>query len=110
MNPNTVHESARIPFTLLPFNETFGTQRGRWLSNRLRLSGKGAEKFADSVSSYFWNLQAGLTGRKRNGNDNSYLAYCRAARREIVGHPMYTRLPKWVREQVEDNSLIGEER
>lgn len=84
------------------FTETFGTRTGRWLANRLYLTGNGSEKLANNVSSFFWNLQAAITVEKVNEMKankiaNVYSPYCRMMHKSIIESEQYNRLPSWVR-------------
>jgi len=85
----------------IQFNETFSTHRGRWLANRLYLSGTGSETLANNVSSFFWNLSAAITVEKMNewkGNtSNPYLKGCLLIHSSIIKSELYNRLPQWVR-------------
>ena len=83
------------------FTETFGTRTGRWLANRLYLTGNSSEKLANNVSSFFWNLQAAITVEKVNQwkgkKGNVYANGCMMIHKNIIESDQYNRLPSWVR-------------
>ena len=89
----------------IPFNERFSTNRGRWLANRLYLSGKGSETLANNVSAFFWNLSAAITVEKMNKwkgtKGNTYAHGCLLIHEDIISSELYNNLPQWVREDVD---------
>ena len=92
----------------IAFLEKFGTQRGRWLANRLNLTGKNSEKLANSVSAFFWNLTAAITVDKmnemkaENKTRNTYAECCKFIHEDsILAADNYSALPAWVRIDIE---------
>lgn len=87
------------------FNETFSTNRGRWLANRLYLSGKGSETLANNVSGFFWNLSAAITVDKMNQwkgtKGNTYATACLYIHKDIISSDLYYNLPQWVRQDLD---------
>lgn len=84
----------------IPFLDKFGTRRGRWLADRLGLSGKNSETIAGDVSAFFWNLQAAITYeaiKKCPTEGNLYAKACRSIFGDITKRSGYTSLPAWVR-------------
>lgn len=77
------------------FIESFSTRKGRWLANRLQLSGKGSVELANLLSGYAWNARAAQTVRRvqeMKGHDkssNCYLLICKMLRKKIVSHHLY---------------------
>lgn len=92
----------------IAFLEKFGTQRGRWLANRLNLTGKNSEKLANSVSAFFWNLTAAIATNKvnemkaENRVPNTYAQCCKFIYEDsILAADNYSALPVWVRVDIE---------
>lgn len=89
----------------IPFNQHFSTNRGRWLANRLYLSGKGSETLANNVSAFFWNLSAAITAEKMNEwkgtKGNTYVHGCLLIHKDIISSELYYNLPQWVRWDVD---------
>jgi hypothetical protein len=89
----------------IPFTEHFSTNRGRWLANRLGLKGTGSEKMANSVSGFFWYLQAAITldgvNQMKDKTGNCYADCCMLIHNEIIAFEQYNNLPKWVRGDVD---------
>ena len=84
------------------FLRHFSTSRGRYVSNRLYLKGKGSEEISNRLSSYFWNFQGGLTLKKINEmkvnkSPNVYFTFCKGEYEYIINHPQYNYLPQWVK-------------
>ena len=76
------------------FLETYGTQTGRWLANRLNLKGAGSQKLANLISCYAWNHRAaeclaGVYEMKGKDKNNAYADYCKLLREDIENHPLY---------------------
>jgi hypothetical protein len=92
----------------IPFTEHFSTNRGRVLANRLNLKGAGSEKMANSVSGFFWNLQAAITldgvNQMKGKTGNCYVDICMLIHKELIKFHQYNNLPEWVRGDV-DKSL-----
>lgn len=93
----------------IAFLEKFGTQRGRWLANRLNLTGKNSEKLANSVSGFFWNLTAAIVVDKKNDmkaknkTPNTYAQCCKFIYEDnIISSDRYSALPVWVRADIEN--------
>lgn len=94
----------QIPFDNqeIQFIRKFGTQRGRWLANRLNLCGKNSEKLANSVSAFFWNLTAAISLEKvkqmkaDKSIANNYLAACKIIYKDMLESEKYFNLPNWV--------------
>jgi hypothetical protein len=85
----------------IPFIEQFGTRRGRWLANRLRLSGSGSEKLANNVSAFFRNLSAAIVVEKKNEmkankTANNYSVACRLIYDDIISSELYNKMWGWV--------------
>lgn len=77
------------------FLDAYGTRTGRWLANRLGLSGKGSEHLAGLLSAYAWNLRAAKDSRAvalmqgRTLSSCCYASYCAQAKVQIQEHPLY---------------------
>ena len=77
------------------FKDLYGTRTGRWLANRLNLSGAGSEILANQISSFAWNGIAAfaLYGvQLMKGHDttkNHYRDYCNNLSKEIVANPLF---------------------
>jgi hypothetical protein len=77
------------------FLDTFGTRTGRWLANRLSLSGAGSVRLANMLSSYAWNMRAADTLRNvqtmkgQSTERNAYRDYCALLRLDIEDHPLF---------------------
>ena len=76
--------------TVLDFINTFSTRRGRWLANRLNLSGPGSEAIANGLSGYAWNKHTAIACRQA-GEIRSALIY------EQICDQVYDRLPEIAR-------------
>lgn len=88
----------------IPFLDTFGTRRGRWLANRLGLSGKDSETIAGDVSAFFWNLRAAIAYeaiKKCPTEGNLYAKVCKSILGDIVKRSGRTSLPAWVRHDLD---------
>lgn len=77
------------------FLETYGTQNGRWLANRLNLKGTGSQKLANLISCYAWNhraaeVSANVAEMKGKSRNNAYYDYCEILRQDIENHPLYS--------------------
>lgn len=70
------------------FLDLFGTRRGRWLANRLGLSGAGSERFAGSLSNLAWNRRAFYACQTENAR-NIYAHAISLIREEIARSPQY---------------------
>lgn len=46
------------------FIESYGTNRGRLLANRLGFTGTGSTKLANALSNYAWNKHTAISCRK----------------------------------------------
>ena len=85
------------------FLEAFGTRRGRWLSSRLGLSGKGSVILAEMLSSYAWNMRAAKTlqgvqeMRGQSTEQNCYGDFCRGFREQIAAHPLFPYVSRRIR-------------
>ena len=84
------------------FLDLYGTRNGRWLANRLNLSGPGSTELANLLSSYAWNWRAAdtLTGvqqmKGKPTDRNPYRDACLIWRAKITAHPLFTdRLALW---------------
>jgi hypothetical protein len=84
------------------FLDLYGTRTGRWLANRLNLTGPGSIKLADLLSCYAWHWRAAdtITGvqqmKGQPTNRNPYRDACLILRAEITTHPLFTdRLALW---------------
>ena len=56
------------------FLENYGTGKGRWLANRLGLTGKGSSDAATALSNYAWNKRTAIFCR-RSGDIDGALKY-----------------------------------
>ena len=80
------------------FLDLFGTRNGRWLANRLNLSGKGSQQLADLLSAYAWNQRAAdtlhgvQTMKGHSTAKNSYRTYCEQLKDDITAHPLFERV------------------
>jgi hypothetical protein len=88
------------------FIHYYSPRRGRYVANRLNLSGRGSEKIADNLSGFFWNLQAANTVQsmnewKRSNGSNCYANICLIIYNDIKENPQYNYLPEWVINDVE---------
>jgi len=96
-----IHAAFRVstlPFQdKVPFLEHYGTRRNRWLANRLGLKGKGSERLANAVSSFFWNYTAAVTCDKLANSVYSYAYGCKLTYDFIVSLDNFDSLPFWVR-------------
>ena len=89
---------SRLPFKAkVPFLEYFGTRNGRWLANRLGLKGKGSERLANAVSSFFWNYTAAVTCERMGNNVHGYAYACKLTYDQVVTLDGFNSLPFWVR-------------
>lgn len=85
------------------FLDKFGTRTGRWLANRLNLSGKGSVQLAEMLSCYAWNLRAAHTLRgvqQMKGQPterNCYQNFCDEYREQIAAHPQFPNVSRWLR-------------
>lgn len=77
------------------FLDAYGRRTGRWLANRLGLSGKGSEQLARLLSDYAWNLRAAKVRQDvalmkgRTLSNCCYASYCAQAKVQIQVHPLY---------------------
>ena len=90
----------------ISFIHYYSTRRGRYVANRLNLSGKGSEKIAGNLSGFFWNLQAANTVQSMNewkglNSSNCYANICLIIYNDIKENPQYNYLPEWVINDVE---------
>ena len=97
---DSLYQDGEIRFLL-----HFSTRGGRYISNRLNLKGKSAEKISNSLSGFFWNLQAAITVKnlnemKANKITNPYVNGCKMIYEEILENPQYMFLPKWVKDDL----------
>lgn len=90
------------------FNETYSAQCGRMLSNRLNLKGKGSEKLANGLSSFFLNLQKLIIVQKMKGwedlalkdRTNCIMSVMAIYHFTIDSSEHYDSLPLWIRNDV----------
>lgn len=84
------------PLTTERFIDLYGTRTGRWLANRLGLSGKGSQHLANLLSAYAWNNRAaqayaGVCAMKAAPMPKCvYTSYCVMLRQDIEAHPLYS--------------------
>lgn len=73
---------------LQQFIDCYGTRTGRWLANRLNLTGPGSEKLANLVSAYVWNARA-LEVCQTDQAKAAYSHACRLYIDDILASPKW---------------------